>query len=176
MPKIHKRNLPAKIGRLIWRLLQKPGKLHKVSMLANFFADPYGNPFGIIFDRQAFLESGGFDLDFFPSPDWINEIMFHLKYNFYIYREKLYIYNISPEQNNLRALAAKSIFGEVDNYPYLCIATFFDLPKYLKYGKLFWKVFGKDFEKYKKYWDTGEKSHYSRLYWIMYYIMINNWS
>jgi glycosyltransferase involved in cell wall biosynthesis len=59
-------------------------KLVKIPFSANFFGG-YGAPTcGMVFSRDTFLESGGFNQAYYPySPDRVFQIFYHRRYNFY---------------------------------------------------------------------------------------------
>jgi glycosyltransferase involved in cell wall biosynthesis len=59
-------------------------KLVKIPFYMNFFGG-YGAPTcGMVFSRDTFLESGGFNQAYYPySPDRVFQIFYHRRYNFY---------------------------------------------------------------------------------------------
>jgi glycosyltransferase involved in cell wall biosynthesis len=69
------------------------GSFSKIPLLANLFDNPYGSPScGMVFDRNCFIESGGFNQDYFPAADRVFYIIFSLKYNFHKFKKSLSIY------------------------------------------------------------------------------------
>lgn len=71
-----------------------------------FLGNIYGAPTcGILFKRESFLRSGGFNEKYSPSADWFFNIFFSIHYNFYKYRKPLGIYrwmvNASLNENIL---------------------------------------------------------------------------
>jgi glycosyltransferase involved in cell wall biosynthesis len=57
----------------------------KIPISANlFFGNIYGPPScGMIFNREKFVKSGGFNSQYYPSADWFFMIFYAEKYNFY---------------------------------------------------------------------------------------------
>jgi hypothetical protein len=95
--------------RLLFRLLRSPSKLVKIPISANLFLDDvYGAPScGMVFKRETFLQSGGYNQDYYPSGDWIFMIFFSKKYKTYFIKKKLAFYiwenNLSTKKETLLA-------------------------------------------------------------------------
>jgi glycosyltransferase involved in cell wall biosynthesis len=85
----------------------------KIPLSANlFFGNIYGAPTcGMLFKRESFLDSGGFNQKYYPSADWFFNIFFSMHYNFYKYRKKLGIYrwmvNASLNENVIEDIKKK---------------------------------------------------------------------
>jgi hypothetical protein len=66
-----------------------PKKLKKIPMPANLFLDNvYGPPTcGMLFKRDSFIKSGGYNQEYYPTDDWIFMIFFASHYRvFYLNR------------------------------------------------------------------------------------------
>jgi glycosyltransferase involved in cell wall biosynthesis len=90
--------------------LMKEPIIIKIPLSANLvFGNIYGAPTcGMLFKRESFLDSGGFNQKYDPSADWFFNIFFSMHYNFYKYRKKLGIYrwmaNASLNENVIEDL------------------------------------------------------------------------
>jgi glycosyltransferase involved in cell wall biosynthesis len=69
------------------------GKIVKIPLITNFFTNPYGPPTcGMTFDRNVFIETGGFNEKYHPCSDRVFCIHFSKKYNFYRIRKDIGFY------------------------------------------------------------------------------------
>jgi glycosyltransferase involved in cell wall biosynthesis len=92
-----------------------------------FLGNIYGAPTcGMIFKRDSFIKSGGFNQDYFPSADWIFLIFYSKNYKFYKYRRKLATYrwgvNESLKEDVLEWFKnyRKNVFLSLKNSNKLC--------------------------------------------------------
>lgn len=77
----------------------KKAKLEKVYDISNYYKFKSGAPTGVIFRRDAFIETGGFSQDFFPTSDFVFSVVFSYLHNLYILHKKLVIYRILENES-----------------------------------------------------------------------------
>ncbi|AEF81571.1 putative paratose transferase [Leadbettera azotonutricia ZAS-9] len=74
-------------------------KLVKIPFSANIFYELGTPTCGILFERNAFIESGGFNADYFPSADGAFFLYFSRNYNTYKYKKILSIYRFMVNES-----------------------------------------------------------------------------
>jgi len=97
-------NLKFQLRRISKRVLPRIIKfpLHANILLGNIYGPP---TCGMLFKRESFLESGGFDPRFFPSADWLFMIFFDYHYNVLKYKNTLGTYRwIENESLNFNTI------------------------------------------------------------------------
>jgi glycosyltransferase involved in cell wall biosynthesis len=103
-----------------------------------FLGNVYGAPTcGMIFKRNSFIKTGGFNPSYFPSADWFFLIFYSENYKFYKYREKLAIYRWGVN-TSLRE-------DVLEGYKYDRNKCIFSLKKRSKLCSFFMMIFKKDF-------------------------------
>jgi glycosyltransferase involved in cell wall biosynthesis len=85
------------IFKLIQNIIVSAKAVIDIPLSANLFLrNAHGAPTcGMVFRRDVFLASGGFNELYFPAADWVLLIYFSHKYQFYRYRKPLGIYRFA---------------------------------------------------------------------------------
>jgi glycosyltransferase involved in cell wall biosynthesis len=113
-------------------------KIVKMPLIANLFINIYGAPTcGMVFDRQCFVESGGFNENYYPNADSLFCIFFSLRYNFYFCKQVLGIHRWEDNESlkerfiSIRSLSIKR--------------KHISLIEYSKFNCLIYRILKKDF-------------------------------
>jgi glycosyltransferase involved in cell wall biosynthesis len=162
----NKRSIIEQILKIIFSAIKKAiiqlKQIIRIPLSSNLFlGNVYGAPTcGMIFKREIFLQSGGFNEDYFPASDWFFLIYFSYKYKFYKYRLPISIYRFAVNTS-----IKKEVIEKYKNTKKQC---YFSLKKY-SFVCRFWLFFlQKDFSVIMK----NEKKRLSVFYWIVRHIYV----
>lgn len=119
----------------------RPKYIRMRTLIPNLFLDNmYGPPTcGMLFNRYDFLNSGGFDADYYPVLDWFFLIFFSQKYSILKYRKKISIYrwqeneSLKPETQKAFKQSHKTVRAYLYKKSFVC--------------RILIKIFQKDFIK-----------------------------
>lgn len=93
---------------------------HPISTKDFFFGNMAAGTLGIVYKRECVIEMGGFDERYFPSQDYVFNIMYNKSYGSIFVRKCLMHWRISVNQSmalaKLSPFAAYEIRGQISNY------------------------------------------------------------
>ena len=75
------------------------GKIRRLTDFDFYYGNTCGTPSGMLFNREIFLSSGGYNQDFYPSLDYCFHARFASLFNFYFYDKPLMYYRISVNES-----------------------------------------------------------------------------
>ena len=109
-------------GKVIWKekecslndlhIPQTQKNLKPVHYLDNYYNYIVGSHSGGLFRRQAFLNIGGYNDEFYPTSDYCMIMNFLKKFTLYMYSEKLSIYRVSGNASTKCSVLSQTVYND----------------------------------------------------------------
>jgi len=80
-------------------VLRESGKIVRLTDFNFYYGNICGTPSGMLFDKEKFISSGGYNQDFYPSLDYCFHVRFSSLFNFYFYDSPLMYYRIGVNES-----------------------------------------------------------------------------
>ena len=108
------------------------GKIKRLTDFDFYYGNTCGTPSGMLFNREMFLSSGGYNQEFYPSLDYCFHVRFASLFNFYFYDKPLMYYRIGVNES-LKVETQKQWLIN-DSYLIRSILKRHGIPKFISYS------------------------------------------
>jgi glycosyltransferase involved in cell wall biosynthesis len=138
-------------------------RISKINFFSFYSGNILGAPVGVVFKKNTFLESGGFNQDFYPSIDYSFFALFSKNHNIYKYEEYLGLYRYS--QNESLKDETLNDFIKIDYFLVYSLLRKFYIPEFIIKNYLGFKLL-KTIKLYQTVVNSNFKFDNQRLGWI----------
>lgn len=149
--KINKIAIDSKLRKFLKRLynfVKTIKKTRKLKIVDFFYGNRSAGSLGILFNRSAMIDLGGYNEDFFPSADYFFHVYYCYKYEILLLKKKLCHYRVQ-ENESMKEETAIQWIEQGNQFRNFLIKEYLKNKKYIKESE----VISEKFKKNLKFWN-----------------------
>lgn len=131
-----------KIVKNLYNSVKSIKKTRKLKIMDFFYWNRSFGSLGILFNKDAMIDLGGYNEDFFPSTDYFFHVNYCLKYKILLLKKKLCNYRIEENESMKKSTAILWI-EQGKNFRNFLIKEYLKNKKYIKENKIITECFKK---------------------------------